>query len=902
MPPTSSSRGQRNVRVPKLSQQTDKMTVYQSCLSAFNSKTSPRKARILLARVSYLLATGETFVAGEATELFFSVSKLFQHKDPALRQMVYLVIKELSKTADDVLMLTASIMKDIQESGYSFYKPNAIRALIRVIEPAMAQNMERLFKNCIADKHPSISAAALVSAYHLEPHARDVVKRWSNTAAEAITTQKVFTLGKVANPYTSGSAYMYQYHAVGLLHKFKHQDRMAMIKLIKGLIPKLRNSNALIMIIRYARSLIDHDPSLLQVLKDFLKHKSEMVSLEAAKTLLQLKIPESQALPAVNFLRNLLNAPRIITQFAAVKVLNDYAQVAPQSVATCNMELESLVSSSSRAISTYAITTLLKTGTASSVDSLMAHIEKFTSNISDDFKIEVIKAVRSLALKFPAKSSGILKFLATTLHDDGNLALKTHVVDSLFAMIDAIPDCKKVALDALCDYMEDCEFPNLTVRILHVLGNEGPASDTPSRYIRLICNRLVLDNAVIRAAGVSSLAKFATIEDAQLQKSIKTLLERSLSDVSDEVRDRASLALRISRLDASVSGVFENKHKKRYDLADLEKKLVFYVTSGPSAYSSPFSITSVALESSTPKQTEQVPASVSDSQNGRKKPINETQEPVQPNVHIDDIAERVPEFAAYGPVLKSTLPFALTELETEYVVSATKYIFKDHVVVDYIVENTFKGVVLENVSVECEVEVDGLEEEFGVPATRIEAEQEPGHVFISFTRDSASGEDALQVGKVYNTLKFIIKEVDEATGEEGKPYEDDYSLEPLEITASDYLVPAYVGSDFERLWDNLGNELGCESTQTYRLSDLTLPKAVQHLTAALSLFPVDGTETVENESSATHTLKLVGQTVHGDKVAVKAKLAWTKAQGALVKLSVRCTAAGLAETIASSVA
>jgi len=39
------------------------------------------------------------------------VTKLFQHKDSALRQMVYLVIKELSTVADDVIMVTSSIMK-----------------------------------------------------------------------------------------------------------------------------------------------------------------------------------------------------------------------------------------------------------------------------------------------------------------------------------------------------------------------------------------------------------------------------------------------------------------------------------------------------------------------------------------------------------------------------------------------------------------------------------------------------------------------------------------------------------------------------------------------------------------------------------------------------------------------
>lgn len=52
----------------------------------------------------------------------------------ALRQMVYLAIKELSNTAENMIMVTSSIMKDIQPNLEVIYRPNAIRALCRVID------------------------------------------------------------------------------------------------------------------------------------------------------------------------------------------------------------------------------------------------------------------------------------------------------------------------------------------------------------------------------------------------------------------------------------------------------------------------------------------------------------------------------------------------------------------------------------------------------------------------------------------------------------------------------------------------------------------------------------------------------------------------------------------------
>lgn len=55
----------------------------------------------------------------------------------ALRQMVYLAVKELSTSAEDVIMVTSSIMKDMQGNLDAVYRPNAIRALCRIIDVSL---------------------------------------------------------------------------------------------------------------------------------------------------------------------------------------------------------------------------------------------------------------------------------------------------------------------------------------------------------------------------------------------------------------------------------------------------------------------------------------------------------------------------------------------------------------------------------------------------------------------------------------------------------------------------------------------------------------------------------------------------------------------------------------------
>lgn len=111
------------------------ISFFFSTARLFNSSPiSPRRCRTLLTKLAVLMFTGERFPTDEATTLFFGISKLFQNKDPSLRQMVYLILKELSNTAQDVIMSTSIIMKDTSVGSDVLYRANAIRALCRIID------------------------------------------------------------------------------------------------------------------------------------------------------------------------------------------------------------------------------------------------------------------------------------------------------------------------------------------------------------------------------------------------------------------------------------------------------------------------------------------------------------------------------------------------------------------------------------------------------------------------------------------------------------------------------------------------------------------------------------------------------------------------------------------------
>lgn len=90
--------------------------------------------------------------------------------------------------------------------------------------------------------------------------------------------------------------------------------------------------------------------------------------------------------------------------------MNKVALVHPAAITTCNLDLEGLITDTNRSVATLAITTLLKTVAKSSVERLMKQIATFVAEISDEFKVVIVQAIRALCTKFPRKHSVLINF------------------------------------------------------------------------------------------------------------------------------------------------------------------------------------------------------------------------------------------------------------------------------------------------------------------------------------------------------------------------------------------------------------------------------------------------------------------------------------------------------------
>ena len=131
-----------------------------------------------------------------------------------------------------------------------------------------------------------------------------------------------------------------------------------------------------------------------------------------------------------------------------------------------------------------------------------------------------------------------MNFLSGMLREEGGLDYKAAIADTIITIIEDNPEAKDTGNDDsdillvvicdsvpvkyfmrsglahLCEFIEDCEHNSLAVRILHLLGREGPKSHQPSRLVmkRTYNGRLLtefrLNNPLFTGTFVSSITVY----------------------------------------------------------------------------------------------------------------------------------------------------------------------------------------------------------------------------------------------------------------------------------------------------------------------------------------------------------------------------------------------------------
>jgi len=254
------------------------------------------------------------------------------------------------------------------------------------------------------------------------------------------------------------------------------------------------------------------------------------------------------------------------------------------------------------------------------------------------------------------------------------------------------------------------------------------------------------------------------------------------------------------------------------------------------------------------------------------------------------ILHGVPGLTGLGKCFKSSPPTPLTEQETEYMVICTKHVFAAHVVFQFNVNNTIENTCLESASMQMDPQEEGFDETSNVPSTEPLMYDSPGNMFVCMAL-----EEAQAIGTFSCTLKFIVKDVDESTGEpDEEGYEDEYEVDAIEINAADY-VRATPVQDFRTAWGSMVEPF--EVREQMQLESPTLQEAVSATVTKMGLAPCEGTHRLA-ETSESHDLLMSGMGMSGAQVLVRSALKFVPGRGCLMRMMVRSGDGELAAAIA----
>lgn len=891
-------------------------------------RENPRKCCRILAQLLYLqndtknLSNQLTLL--EATDLFFASTKLFVDvEDASLRRLLYLFIKEIQPLCDpsDVIIVTSCLTKDMT-CDVGLYRANAIRVLVHIIDSSFLGSIERYIKQAILDNDQYVSNSALVSASHLFSQSNEnatIVRKWVGEVQEMLIQR---SKGKSGND-------MVQSNAMRLLCLMKSHDRLGMAKLLQQFSgyagSNIRSSLAIVIVIRLAGKLLIEEvasygnsggdissvSSLSKLCFDFLEssleHSDNMISYEAARTICLIpNIGAHELSRSMECFRGMLFSEKSAVRYASIKTFSTVNQ--PRAVALCNEGLEACVADENKQIATLAVSTLLKSGNEPTIDKVLGILPSLMSAIEDEQKVEILGSLEHICLLYPAKHRAIVGFLSIVLREEGGYEFKQSIVNSVVSLIKKAPETAESSLLILCEFIDDCEYSTLSTHTMHIIAQIGPKTRAPARCIPFIYNRVILENAIVRSAAISVLSKFAS-QCPSLRSSIFGLLKHSLNDEDDEVRDRASIAVNVLKeameLNPYVAPALEDYNEVVDEPVEGDLAALVFLNRMPISFKNlehsikAYTSTPGLMESEEGLTFNSLPI-IEDSHEDERNTDDKLSTSLGDKLAETKIRDptaiyAIPELASFGRIFRSSAPTELSEEETEYVVRCIKHVMPEHVILQFIIQNTVEDQRL----VYCTVAIEGDSQCFEV-AGEVAAESiKYGETANAFTVVTRNPDEPLAPCNFECALHFGVIQVDPNSGEdESDALDEEYPLENLVLSPSDFMAKVAV-HDFRASWNSTSDTN--EALEKYTLQLKSMSEAVSSVTDTLGMCPCDGTGQAPKSGAKPHMLHLSGKYVGGHEVLARAQLTAKKKEGIMLKISIRSDDKTISDAIMSCI-
>ena len=823
--------------------------------SVFNDKNIKTQECInILVNLIYLLNQGETFTEQEKENLFFSVSKLLHSANYSLRRLIFLFVKHLNWWQNSFI-LTGSLITEINKSE-ELLKPNCFRLLGQIIDMSSVSVVERLLKVAISNQNADIASSAMICTLFMVFKGFNVAKSWISEISDKLTS-------------SIGQENLLTFHTLLLLKQIKENDKLFLIKIYTKLAENsnIKSQFAKCQLIRFVSEIMrkeELETNTINCFNAFLERCiysfEESIKIEGCRAILaSTKTKASLQSIAMAALCDLITTSKKVVKFAVLRTIDKFiGKYASTLAMEIFVELEKTIEDSNMnsSIKAIALSIFLKISQGLSNDRLEKMFKSFIEQyptFKEDFKKEVIVISKGISRENTAKNSLYYNFFCSLFKLDSNAATKLEILDALIWFIYNDKNLKIQTIFFLAEFISDCQYEVVKIRILNLLGKECQTALSPGKLIRYIVNQINLEAPMVRASAISALGEIAYKEPNQ-RATILKYISRSFNDSDNEVRERAYFIHKaIVDLDGSsktkVSDVIFPESNKAYTLNNLDIDVIQKVLK--SEKENLLKSDNISLElsnilqntekiSQIIKKTEKEP-SAKETKGVHKEAKKEEEE------GGDSDYKKTMFSKIYGQPKNITDFKPLTNNTAEYPTAYRKIVHDKIVVIDFTVKNSIELQQLNKVSIDIE---ELKSEGFDFEKTEIiEIEKlstnETGHLYLKLLKNN---DDVISTCSFNIVLKFDLQELDVKGNPHGIAVKETYKIDKVvEISFADYYKknPKVSLNNLPEIWKMAEKSNYTRQDEKIAMQASNVKEAAKNFTNIIGLNPLNDIENID---------------------------------------------------------
>ncbi len=712
----------------------------------------------------------ETLRQTDCSDVFMKVAGLLAMPSGQLEDKLksIIILDRLAPFVDaEKMMVTQTLASMINSRGDEHRPdgPNALRLLARIGDEHSPVNvLTNNIKAVMSGQSPRFVAAASMAALSFAAIKPDLAPSYQKFAENALRDTK-----------KSGASH---HLLLSLLYALREGDINEMLHFMtRTYRPNTTNELGCESFVRICESLakkiiatqhnaVEPVRALLSAVRSTMTASSSlMVSFEGVRVILTMprQYVDEQTRTFAFTQISILLEPRhgAIRLLGAVRLVSTIAPLHPDmiSVQAFTDRLRALTTNPNHMIACYALIALLNSSVVSQagVADVVQSIVTIMHTIPEHLKAFVLQSVMKFATKFKETHGPVLTMLAASLREEGSLDLKASIFHVIREIVTVNPAQREAGLLHLCEFLEDCEYATIATAILHLLAEHVPRLPYPERFIRVICNRLLLENVIQRTVAIDALLRIAAADDVQptLKASITHILSTFRDEPEDDVRDRVAMALYILQGDGRPEArdvIFPVEKDVDAVLKALED--VDPTTIDPAAALCVGVTLEQPLIPEEPELTVTLPT--------------ETDEAVTGKALVAHQAET-----------------ELTDPHSQAYVRYKKVIFERCILIEFTVRNTYGSDLALSRPRMVLTPVDGLQADIEpLPSATSIAPDEEGAIFVKVSPKSGD----LPIGAFTCRLEFIATEEGDDDG-----FEEAIDIHhPVELLTADYVVPVAI--------------------------------------------------------------------------------------------------------------